>query len=137
MKLLIDTSAFKAFYDEDDEHHEEATSFLRRIKEETVPYKRFFTTDYVLDETLTLIRLAHSHAKSVEFGDALLNSKAILLIYINENVVKNAWNMFKEYTDKFWSFTDCVSFIIMKKLKITSAFAFDKNFVQAGFRIVP
>ncbi|MFX1519484.1 MAG: hypothetical protein ACFFCD_06155 [Promethearchaeota archaeon] len=54
MKLLSDTSAFKAFYDEGDEHHEEATSFLRRIKEETVPYKRFFTTDYVLDETLTL-----------------------------------------------------------------------------------
>ncbi len=137
MKLFIDTSAFKAFYDEGDEHHEEATSFLRKIKEGKAPHRRFFTTDYVLDETFTLIRLAHSHSKSVEFGEALLNSKAILLIYVEDDVFKKAWYMFREYKDKIWSFTDCVSFIIMQELKIDYAFTFDKNFEQAGFNIVP
>jgi predicted nucleic acid-binding protein len=41
-----------------------------------------------------------------------------------------AFTIFKRYTDKDFSFTDCTSFSIMKSLKLKSAFAFDKHFEQ-------
>jgi len=35
--------------------------------------------------------------------------------------------------DKDWSLTDCISFYLMRKRKITRALAFDRHFEQAGF----
>ncbi len=39
--------------------------------------------------------------------------------------------------DKRFSLTDCVSFVLMERLGIERALAFDARFVQAGFRILP
>jgi len=35
--------------------------------------------------------------------------------------------------DKQWSFTDCVSYVVMKQNEIEEAFAFDHHFEQMGF----
>lgn len=49
-----------------------------------------------------------------------------------------AWELFYGFRDKDWSFTDCVSFIVMERLGISSAFAFDDHFRQYGrFTVVP
>lgn len=34
---------------------------------------------------------------------------------------------------KEWSFTDCVSYVVMKQREITEAFTFDHHFAQMGF----
>ncbi len=47
----------------------------------------------------------------------------------------NAWKMFKKYEDKELSFTDCISFVLMKNLKLNKAFTFDEHFKQLGFEI--
>jgi predicted nucleic acid-binding protein len=46
--------------------------------------------------------------------------------------VEQAWVVFDRYRDKDWSFTDCVSFVMMQRLGITKAFAFDDDFRQFG-----
>ena len=43
-----------------------------------------------------------------------------------------AWEIFSRYRDKAWSFTDCISFVVMNRLKIQQAFAFDEHFRQFG-----
>jgi len=48
-----------------------------------------------------------------------------------------AWQLFQRYRDKRYSFTDCVSFAVMKRLKLKTALTFDKHFTQAGFERKP
>jgi predicted nucleic acid-binding protein len=44
------------------------------------------------------------------------------------------WQMFKRYTDKAFSFTDCTSFVVMRHHGIWEAFTNDHNFEQVGYQ---
>ncbi len=135
--VFVDTSGWKAYYDEEDELHDEAHGFLDSLSSKRVSIRGFLTSDYVLDETITLIRFAHSHAKAVEFAEAVLSSKATRIVYAGEEVFLKSLDLFRESKDKHWSFTDCVSFTIMKLQNVTMCFGFDPHFEQAGFLTVP
>jgi uncharacterized protein len=64
----------------------------------------------------------------------ILNNKATFFLITSENkVFADALNLFEVYQDKEWSITDCISFIIMKKFKISGVLTFDHHFEQAGF----
>jgi len=90
-----------------------------------------------MDETLTLVRLAHSHAKAVEFANTVTSSRATRLFFMEEGLFNKALSMFIEQRDKLWGFTDCVSFVVMKHLNLNTAFAFDPHFQQAEFQTLP
>jgi len=46
--------------------------------------------------------------------------------------------LFRDYADKRWSFTDCTSKVVMERLGIRTAFAFDHHFKQFGdVKVVP
>lgn len=135
--IFVDTSALKAFYDEDDDQHEEARRFMKAVGAKELPVRTFVTSDYVMDETLTLVRFAHSHLKAVELANAIYSSKATRVVFIGEEIFNRALALFTERSDKPWSFTDCVSFSLMKQLDLTTAFAFDPHFEQAGFQTLP
>jgi predicted nucleic acid-binding protein len=55
------------------------------------------------------------------------------LIRVNNEDVDTAWQIFRSHRDKAWSFTDCVSYAVMKRLNINEAFAFHEHFRQFGF----
>jgi len=95
------------------------------------------TTDYVLDETITMIMLAHSHGKTVEFADASLASRILAIEHVGKEGFVEALELFKQSGDKAWSLTDCASFVTMRTLGMRQAFAFDPHFKQAGFDTVP
>jgi predicted nucleic acid-binding protein len=137
MRLFVDTSGFKAFYDERDTHHPEALEFVQKLRDRKLPYTFVFTSDYVFDETVTLIRMAHSLEKAVEFGEALLASRVINLVKLDDGLIRQGWAVLKQHRDKVFSFTDCTSFALMKQMEAPDAFSFDRNFDQAGFRTVP
>ncbi len=135
--LFVDTSAFKAFYDEEDEFHSKARGFMDDIASKKTIVRGFITSDYILDETITLIRFAHSHSKALEFSQAVTSSKATRLVYVGQENFQKALELFIEASDKPWSFTDCVSFTLMRSLHLTTAFTFDPHFQQAGFHTLP
>ncbi len=58
------------------------------------------------------------------------------VIHITESIEEKAWQIFKRYSDKTFSFTDCTSFIIMQQLGITDVFTNDHDFEQMGFVIL-
>jgi len=97
----------------------------------------FLTTDYVLDEAVTLTRFAFSHSKAVELIDAARSSKFLRIVYSEENLFSEGVEFFRLHSDKEWSLTDCISFAVMKKFSLRMAFTFDAHFKQAGFAIVP
>jgi uncharacterized protein len=98
---------------------------------------RLITTSYVFDEVVTFFNSRKRHAKAVEIGNLLLASPSVQLIHVNETLFHEAWEYFIQHSDKSYSLTDCVSFTVMRRLRLRTALSFDEHFVQAGFRKEP
>lgn len=130
MKVLIDTSAFYALEDADDRHHSEARTIQRRFQDER---PLLFTTHHILDEAVTLIGSKIHPARAVRFARQLLSSRIIRILRTDEEVEQAALNVYERFDDPRLSFTDCLSFAVMRGLGISAAFAFDQHFEQAGF----
>ena len=89
-------------------------------------------TDYILDELLTLALFR------VDKKFALLVSRKVRDLFspdinkITEQDFNEAWEVFDSYQDKDWSFTDCTSYVFIKRSGILKSFAFDPHFDQFG-----
>ena len=127
MKLFVDTGAFIALADADDENHKTAAAFYRNAREKGT---RFITTNFVVCETMNYLRARISHPIAVLFRENLKKSRFIEVAAVTRSIEDEAFAIFKRYTDKDFSFTDCTSFSMMRSLKLKSAFAFDKHFDQ-------
>lgn len=130
LEILLDSAGFLALWDAGDEHHERA---VRLQAELAGKHRRFVTTEYVVDETATLLLLRHSHAAAADFLDTIERSEALRLEWIGPERFHAASAFFRKHSDKEWSFTDCVSFVLMHELRIREAFTTDHHFKQAGF----
>mgnify|MGYP000241633722 CR=1 FL=1 len=134
MKTFVDTGAWYALFNDLDIYHPRASAFMQKL----IGQKAWlFTSDYVIDETLTLMRARLGHGKAVEFGRWVRQSPLVKLINVDEKIWQAACDLFVRYDDKYFSFTDCTSFAIMRQLGLRNAFAFDHNFEQAGFTLLP
>jgi predicted nucleic acid-binding protein len=74
---------------------------------------------------------------ATHFLDEALASKSVRLNWIDPDLFHEAAKAFKNASDRGWSFTDCTSFQLMHRLKITDAFAFDRHFGEAGLNRLP
>lgn len=132
-RLFIDTSAFYALEDASDEHHDEALAVQRWCL-----WRRplLFTSHHVLDEAVTLIGGRLSPDRAVRFAESLLASRVIQIVRTDAAVEQAALSVYARLNDRRISFTDCLSFAIMRAIDIPAAFAFDRHFERAGFRRV-
>jgi len=132
-KVFVDTSGWVALFAENDQSHKEAVSIFEEIKSSKIP---IYTSDYCIDETITTILARGNHKQSVLAGEALFTSKIIKIVYVCPDYLKGSWELYQRYKDKSFSFTDVTSFVIMKAFNIKKAFAFDREFVQAGIELI-
>jgi predicted nucleic acid-binding protein len=131
--MFIDTAAFLAIENRRDAHHERAVAFRDASLEAR---ETFVTSDYVLDETYTLIRLRAGHGVAVQFGEDIRASRVLRVEHVTPEIIEAAWRIFKAFADKAFSFTDCTSFALMERLGINTAFTFDEHFRQYGQFVV-
>lgn len=131
LSVFVDTGGWYAAMVKKDHAHEAAKQFLINNK---LP---LITSDYVMDETVTLLQSRVGHQYAVTFLDALQNSQQIQLYYLTPVQIEKTIALFRSRSDKNWSFTDCSSFILMQELQIQTVFGFDEHFQQAGFQTQP
>ena len=124
--IFVDTSAWYALEVEDDVNHETAHKFLPTLA--SGKHGISITTDYVLDETLTLLKSRRSFSSASAFMDKIKRSKSVRVFWVEEGLFEKALDTFKRSDHKSWSFTDCTSFALMKDLLIPAAFTFDNHF---------
>jgi hypothetical protein len=132
MRLFVDTSAWLALNNKNDQYHDEAVSKITKVRQQKI---QLVTSEYVFDESVTIIRYRISHRAAVAFGEALISSNVASIEDITDEERLKAWVLFKKYRDKDLSFTDCTSFALMVKLKLQKAFSFDDHFKQVGFEL--
>lgn len=130
-RLFVDTGAWYALVDKNDPDHKEAASFIRNNK---IP---LLTTNFVFDETITLLRSRLGWSVAMEFGQRLKDSRFVSLIAVKDEDEEKAWEIFLKYRDKAFSYTDCTSFAVMERLKIDTAFTFDSHFQTMKFQVAP
>ncbi len=124
--IFVDTSAWYALVDKSDRDHTSAVDLIKKVNRPLV------TSNYIFDETLTLLKIRLGVKVAINFGQKLWNQEVATLIRVTEKDESRAWGLFIQYEDKGFSFTDCTSFALMERLKINTAFAFDEHYLQYG-----
>ena len=132
--LFVDTAGWMACADESDPAHRKAMA----VRDSWLEGRGLLlTSDYVTDETLTLLRLRLGIDAAEAWWRQVEGSSRVRWEYISLARADKARGMFFRYRDKDFSFTDCTSFILMRELKLREALTTDHHFVQAGFAIKP
>src|SRR6266446_7025525 len=128
--LFIDTGGFYALVSPQSESHELAVEIMQEAARHR---RRAITTDYIVDETATLL-CARGLARLVaEFFRLTEESQALTTELVTPERFSAARKFMLKHLDQEFSFTDCVSFVVMKELRLTDALATDKHFRIAGF----
>jgi len=136
VKIFLDTSALIAYYNEDDSLHDAAGEAMSKFLSGEILLTKFFTSDCVFDETVTVIEcVLGKHDLAIEVGDALRTSPRTMMLHVDEPTVEASWKLFRSMRDV--SFTDCTSFVLMRTLGLQAAFTFDHHFKTAGFKTIP
>lgn len=131
-KIFVDTSFFKGLVDQKDDFHDESKKILTKLQDNSY---EFISSNYVLDETYTLLRTRCDLDTAIDFHDGLgsgLLKLTLLRIEIDDEIF--AWELFKEPW-RHLSFTDCTSFALMNRLDLKDVATFDEHFARAGFTI--
>jgi hypothetical protein len=133
--IFVDTSAWLALVDPADVHYAEARTFEGALQQGT--HGKLVTSDFVLDETITIVRDRAGISRACDLAHGLLDSPNVHVLWVGEPQFRDALEMLFQHEDKHWSLTDCTSFILMRAMEIDSAFTFDSDFRQAGFATLP
>ena len=95
------------------------------------------TTDYVVDETMTLLRLRLGLPSAEAWWRQVDGSPRVRWERIDGARFDRALELLFRHRDKDYSFTDCTSFVVMRELKLASVLTTDKHFKQMGFDVLP
>ena len=127
----MDTSAWFALRFQDDHGHAAAQNIHRRLVKDRQP---LHTSDWVLSETVALLGRRDSRATAIEVGGTILCNPLIQVHGLSPELLGRVWERYASGATRF-SLVDCSSFVTMESLGLTRVFAFDEDFVKAGFRV--
>lgn len=130
-RVLVDTGAWYALTDRRDPDHDAVFEAFREHR------GRLLTTNYILDETLTLVRFRLGWSVAHRLGEELRAGGLARVERISPRDEEAAWTIFSTYSDKRFSFTDCTSFAICDRMKLGLCLAIDRDFRLYGLRCVP
>jgi predicted nucleic acid-binding protein len=130
-EVFVDTSGFYAMLAKGDDKH----GIVQRVLREARRRKRgFLTTDYVLDETATLLKARGFVHVLPTFFEKLDGSRAFRIEWTDADRFQDVRAFFFKHADQAWSFTDCLSFRVMTHFRLRDALTKDAHFVHAGFK---
>jgi predicted nucleic acid-binding protein len=130
--VFVDTSAYYALIDKADFNHDVAAyiwSDLRRKRQPIV------TTNFVISEFHAMTVKRHGSQAALSAIDNIYRGENPV-IRITEDDEREAFNLLRQYVDKRYSLVDAMSFVVMQRRGISTAFTFDRHFVQHGFEVV-
>jgi predicted nucleic acid-binding protein len=133
-EIFVDTGAWLALADSRDPYYRAASTVYPRVKRR---WPQLVTTNLVAIESYNLIRQRSSHATAMRFLLTVRNTARLLKVYADADLEAAAEEILRRYADQDFSYTDAVSFALMRQRGIAAAFTFDHHFLIAGFVLVP
>lgn len=127
---FVDTGAWFAAVVPWDANHAAAATWFERNE------RPLITTDYIVDETLTLLRSRGEGQRAITLGERFFGGHVATVHRLSSDEIEAAWVVFRRFRDKEWSFTDCTSRVVIEELSCAVAVAFDDHFRQFGTVLV-
>lgn len=127
---FVDTGYILALVNENDQHHAEALALSEQFDGQPI-----IVTDAVLLEIGNALSRMDRHA-AVQIIQDLRELPGVTVVNLTPELFESGFDLYRRHTDKHWGLVDCVSFVVMRQMGLTTALAFDQHFVQAGF-VVP
>jgi uncharacterized protein len=131
MTIFVDTGAWFSRFVSDDPDHSRVAAWFASNKE------LLLTSDFCVDETLTLLAARKRPHLAVEVGREFFDETIARLHFLSSDQIRRSWILFQQRADAGWSFTDCTSKIIVDDMGIKSAVSLDHHFLQFGIDIIP
>jgi len=135
--LFVDTNAFVAVFDEDDDRYERANTVLDGIEDGSLPYGPLYTSRYVLSETATVLLYGSSHGDAVEALASIRGSASLNVLEVTEQLFDKTADQFAQYDDQEISFVDHMNSVLSEEYGIEHIFAFEEDFRTLGLTRVP
>jgi predicted nucleic acid-binding protein len=129
--ILVDTGAWFSRFVPDDPQHAQMLKWFASNSEPLL------TTDYCIDETLTLLNVRKRPKLAIEAGVLLFDESMAKIHFLNRNQIERAWILFQQRANAGWSFTDCTSKVVIGDLDIQGAASLDEHFRQFGVALFP
>lgn len=131
MTVFVDTSALYALLDSDDAEHRRAAEAFPLLLDDD----RLVTHNYVVVETMALVQhRLHPRAVRALAQDLM---PTLHVEWVTQDVHAAAEGALLAAVRRRPSLVDRVSFELMRRRGIDTAFAFDADFAGEGFRTVP
>ena len=128
MKVFVDTSAWIAHFNRQDDFHQKAREVFKKKPD-------LLTSNAVFHETIAHLSVRVSKKAAKVAGDFICSS-VVELIPLSEEEEISSWQRLKK--SKFSiSFVDMTTVILMERLNLKEIFAFDRDFLKMGFKVIP
>ena len=132
--VFVDTAGWVACADGADPDH----SRCRAVRDGALDAGQgLVTTDFVVDETLTLLRFRLGLTAAEAWWQQIDRSPRVRWERVDSDRFEKGRLLFFQYRDKDFSFTDCTSFAIMREMRLTQVLTTDRHFRQMGFHMLP
>lgn len=126
MTVFLDTGYFIALMIPHDQWHTAATKL-------SVEKVSLVTSSQVVSETVSLLQMRGYFSLALDFLANVLAGDELRIVFPDEAIQRAAWEELR-YSGGFGAnAVDCLSFAIMRKLRIRKAWTFDRHFASAGF----
>lgn len=131
--VFVDTMGWFSLLNRRDNFHGRAVRLMEELRAQRTP---LLTSDYVADETATLLKVRGANASIDAFFEVLDRSGSLMLTFIDLDRFRDSQRFFRKHKDHGYSFTDVSSFVVMRELSIHRAFTHDAHFREAGFEVL-
>ena len=131
--IYIDTGALIALSDRNDGNLKRAVLYFKTAVKSGV---LFVSGKHVVIEYIDGVAKRINKNKAIQELDSIIGSKLLLIEWENKEDWVQAIEYFKRYKDQKIDLTDCLSFSIMERMGIDTAFTFDSDFQTHGFKVM-
>ena len=125
--VFADAFFYIALLDIRDQHHKRVSEYAQS----TLDF--FFTTRWVLAEVANSFSESALRSAVAGFLVEIEQDPNVKIISNSDELYRRGLALYADRPDKHWSFTDCISFLVMEDESITNALTRDHHFFQAGF----
>lgn len=129
-RVFVDSGGFFAHLVAEDALHVRASDLFRQAERERWD---LITTNAVVYETHALLtnRARDGREAGLRFLDHIQRGLCTV-VYLMHDDEQSAIATLRDHQDKMYSLCDALSFVIMERLGITEAIAFDRHFREYG-----
>src|SRR2546428_1370394 len=115
MKLFLDSGAFIARALKDDRYHAAAIGVFEGISKARHPFRLFYTSNYVVDETVTFLLYEAGGRVAVSVLGLIPSPPSPRVLHVSEGVEGDADTAVPRYASSRASYTDCTTQILIRR----------------------